>query len=64
MNLTEAILKLRDAGLSDESIARLAGVNTSTVWRARKSGSALYSHAVKIIDAAEAYVAANKEKNP
>mgnify|MGYP003251806374 CR=1 len=62
MNLTDAILKLRDLGLSDEAIARLAGVNTSTVWRARKSGSALYSHAMKIIAAAEKYLAAKDRK--
>lgn len=62
MNLTDAILKLRESGLSDEAIARLAGVNTSTVWRARKSGSALYSHAMKIIDAAERYLAKDGEK--
>lgn len=53
MTLTEAIEYLRGIGLYDEAIARLAGVNTTTVWRARRTGSALYGKAMKIIEAAE-----------
>lgn len=53
MTLTEAIEYLRGIGLYDEAIARLANVNTTTVWRARRTGSALYGKAMRIIEAAE-----------
>lgn len=53
MTLTQAIEYLRSLGLYDEAIARLANVNTTTVWRARNGGTTMHDKAIRIIEAAE-----------